>query len=305
MSDWLRSLAVLGMAFVAVVTATLGLAGVVVPGEPPTAPVAGANGEPEASATPMPTDAGWLGLGGTLAVSGDREGEFRLTRESLQNRYSLTGDDGRISFEGNPIDVAQLSYDGLEFFPDPEDCTVEPLNLDTAIGVGQAELTCIDLEDIRGNGTISLHGQIGLPVDRLAERTLPLTGGSLEVGPETWIIEEAYLFTWQMPAIAGAPQYNLELADRVTENASPAIAQLNVSYDIESHALTPATVERDGEFATIPEGACRIEREELGRQNPRTTVVELTISCSEVDVPGLGPVPISGTVVVDEVAWPE
>lgn len=305
MNDWLRSLAVLGMAFVAVVAATLGVAAVVVPGEPPAGLVNDASGEPGAPATPMPTVVGRPGIGGTLAVSGDRQGDFQLTRESVENRYSLTGSQGRISFDGQPVEVAQLSYDGLEFFPDPEDCTVTPLNLDTAIGVGRAELTCTEIEDVRGNGTISLAGEIGLPVDILAERTLPLTGGSLEVGPETWIIEEAYLFTWQMPAIAGAPQYNLELADRVTENRSPAIAQLNISYDIETHALGAVSLERDGETAPIAEGACRIEREELGRQNPRTTVIELTITCAEVEVPGLGPVAISGTVIVDELAWPE
>ena len=306
MNDWLRSLAVLGMAFVAVVAATLGVAAVVVPGEPPAGLVPGASGEPGAPATPMPTVVGRPGIGGTLAVSGDRQGDFQLTRESVENRYSLTGSQGRISFDGQPVEVAQLSYDGLEFFPDPEDCTVTPLNLDTAIGVGRAELTCTEIEDVRGNGTISLAGEIGLPVDMLAERTLPLTGGSLEVGPETWTLEELFLFTWQMPAIAGSPQHNLELIDRSggqTGDDQP--SQLNIAYDLETHALTPVSIERIGEQSAIAEGACRIEREELGRQNPRTTVIELTITCAEVEVPGLGPVAVSGTVVVDELAWPE
>lgn len=298
MNDWLRSLAALGMAFVAVLTATLGLAGAFVPGEVAGPPGAGTSDGPRASATPPPA-LGRPGLGGTLAVSGDREGEFRLTRESIENRYSLTGGDGRISFEGQPVEVAQLSYDGLEFFPDPEDCTVTPLNLDTAIGVGQAQLDCADLEDIRGNGVISLAGEIGLPVDMLAERSLPHTGGTLAVGPETWTIESAFLFTWQMPAIAGAPEYNLDLVDEV------AGAGFHISYDVETHALAPAAVDRIGESRGIDPDACTIQREELGKQNPRTTVIEVTISCPEVEVPGLGAVPIEGTVVVDELAWPE
>jgi hypothetical protein len=309
MNDWLRALAVLGTAFVAVVATTLALAGAVVPGQSagPT-PSAGAGEVPiggAPAATAGATPGGRPGIGGALTFTGDLEGVFELTRESLENRYALTGSDGRIGFEGQPVEVAQLSFQGWEFFPDPEDCTITPQNLDGAIGVGRADLVCTDLEEIRDKGTVSIEGNIGLPIDMLAERTLPFTGGTLQVGDEAWIIEEAFLFTWEMPVIGGAPQYNLELVDLVTESDSPDIGRLNVHYDIESHALTAITVERDGDLAEIPEGACEITREELGKQNPRTTVIEVRITCAEVEVPGLGPVPIEGTVVVDELAWPE
>lgn len=309
MHDLTRSFAVLGLAFVAVVAVTLAVAGVLVPGPAAGLPTAttDASGNPVTipPATPPPTVTGRPGIGGTLAVSGDRDGTFALTREDLGERYSLAGSDGRIGFAGQPVEIAQLSYDGLEFFPEPEDCEITPLNLDTAIGIGRAELVCADLEDIRGNGTISLAGEIGLPVDMLAERTLPFTGGELTVGDETWIVEEAFLMAWEIPTIGGAPQYNLEIADRVTENASPDIGQVNIHYDIETHALTPVSIERNDELSEIPADACELDTTELGMQNPRTRVLELVISCASVEVPGLGTVPISGTIVVDELAWPE
>ncbi|HSK94117.1 MAG TPA: hypothetical protein VLA76_08690 [Candidatus Angelobacter sp.] len=311
MNDLARSLAALGLAFAAVVAATLGLAGAIVPGPaavdvPPATTDASGNQVTPPPVVPAPTTTGRPGIGGTLAVSGDREGTFALTRETTAERYSLTGSDGRISFAGQPVEVAQLSYDGLEFFPDPEDCEITALNLDTAIGVGRAELACTDLEDVRGNGTISLAGEIGLPVDMLAARTLPFTGGSLEVGPETWTFDDAFLFAWEIPIIGGRPQYNLELIDRSGgQVGAEQPARLNIHYDIETHALTPINVERSGELSAIPEGACQLVTTELGRQNPRTRVLEIAISCDTVDVPGLGAVPISGTVVVDELAWPE
>jgi hypothetical protein len=61
---------------------------------------------------------------------------------------------------------------------------------------------------------------------------------------------------------------------------------------------------RDGETADIAAGACALQREELGRPNPRTTTVEIAIDCPSVEVPGLGVAPIGGSVVVDELEFP-
>lgn len=293
----LRSVTLLGLGFVGVVAGTLGLAALIVP-----APASSQQGEassPGASAAALlPAPSGGIpGLGGALAVTGDREGTFVLTRESVEGGYALVGSQGRIVFAGQPVEVTQLSYDGLDFFPDPEDCTITTGDLDSGAGIGFAELSCVDLADIRETGVITIEGTIGLPVDQLAGRELPLTGGSVAVGDETWSFEFAYLLLWQQPAIAGLSDANMELVDETQGG-------LLFSYDIQTHRTSVTGVMRAAETVGIPEGACGLQRAELGRPNPRTTTVELTIECAAVDVPGLGVVPISGTVVVDELEFP-
>jgi hypothetical protein len=292
----LRSVTLLSLGFVGVVAGTLGLAALIVPAP---ASQEGGTSSPGASeaAVVAPPSGGIPGLGGTLVVTGDREGTFVLTRESLEGSYALVGSQGRIVFAGQPAEVTQLSYDGLDFFPDPEDCTITAGDLDSAVGIGFAELSCVDLADIRETGVITIEGTLGLPVDRLAGRDLPLTGGSLAVGDETWSFEFAYLLLWQQPAIAGRTGANMELVDE-------AHGGLLFSYDIETHRTSVTGVMRASETFDIAEGACGLQREELGRPNPRTTTVELIIECAAVDVPGLGVVPISGTVVVDELEFP-
>lgn len=298
MGDWFRSVSVLGMAFVGVVVLTLGLAAAIVPGTAVSSQ--GDDGTPSASAIAREPEVtgGIPEVGGTLTVTGDVDGTFRLTRESLDGRYSLVGDQGRISFEGVPTEVAQLSYEGLEFFPAPADCSVAPRELDTTVGVGSAVFRCDDLEDIRGDGVISIEGVIGLPVDMLGERSFPASGGSVEVGGETWQFSEALLFTAPLPAIAGAAYYNLELVDEEAGGA------LNFTYDHLTHRLTLVNVGRDGQGADTPAGACTLHVRVLGKTNPRTTITELTIHCAAVDVPGLGTVAIDGTVVVDQIDFP-
>lgn len=305
MSDWARSLVVLVTAFLAVVATTLGLAFAIVPG--PTLPSQGspepdtAGGSPDPRALdPDPVEAGGIpGLGGTLTVTGDRTGSFRLTRQAeLGGAFGLEGDDGRIIFQGQPAEVSQASFDGLQFFPDPDDCTVSPGNLDDRIGIGFAELECPELTDIRGNGIIGLSGELGMPLNVLAARPFPESGGTLQVGPETWQIGETWLATWAQPVLAGNRQYNLVMADDALE------ASLGFDYDTQTHELSLAAV-RVGEVENpVSDGACQLRRTELGKWSPQITVSELEVACSEVDVPGLGAVPISGTVVVDELAFP-
>lgn len=300
----LRSLALLAMAFAAVVVVTLALSGVIVPERP-----AAARGQPGASASagggrpvdvPQPSSGGIPGLGGTLTATGDYEGTIRLSHDSVQESYALEGDGARIVFGGgSPATIDQVSFDGWQFFPDEDQCTLTTGNLDNAIGIGFAELSCIGLEEIRDKGTVDLAGEIGMPVDLLAERTLPDAGGTLTVGDETWTIGWSYLATWQQPILGGVEAYNMELEDLEGGTA------LNFHYDIETHAITPATVARGGEEADVDPGACHVGREELGKHNPRTTVIEITVDCPSVEVPGLGAVPISGTVVVDELQFPE
>lgn len=295
--EWLRSVTVIGIAFAGVVVATLGLAAVIVPSSAPTSNETGSPGASAVGVLPTP-GSGIPGLGGQLTVTGDRQGTLVLTRESQDGNYALVGGDGRIAFEGAPVVVTQVSYDGLEFFPEEGDCTVTPGNLDNAVGIGFAELVCTDIADIRDNGVVTIAGTIGLPVDRLAGREMPLTGGSIQVGDETWTFEFALLLLWQQPMIGGETNANMELLDEGLG------AALSFFYDIETHRTSVTEVMRDGETIPVPDGACRLEREELGRPNPGAMTIELGIDCSAVEVPGLGTVPITGTVIVDELEFP-
>ena len=299
MNDWFRSLAVLGAAFAGAVVITFGLAVLIVPGLAGSAqgpPDPASSGDPAAVET---DDPGAIpGLGGSLAVTGDREDTFRLTREHNGERYSLEGDKGRIIFEGRPVEVAQMSFDGLEFFPEADDCTITPGNLDDRVGIGFAELRCENLTDIRDTGTFTFAGTIGMPLDMIAESDLPASGGTVEVGDETWQFAEAILFSFQRPAIAGDAEYNMELTD---EAAGGVIGFL---YDIQTHQLTLAHVARGEESVDVPADACELREREIGRHNPRTAAIELSIRCAGVDVPGLGTVPISGTLIVDRVEFP-
>ena len=43
----------------------------------------------------------------------------------MTGTYSLVGDRARIVFEGSrPPVVSQVSWEGLEFFPEPDACTI-------------------------------------------------------------------------------------------------------------------------------------------------------------------------------------
>jgi len=82
-SDWFRAITALGVAFASVVIVTLGLAVAIVSTPADTPNVAGAGlrdpfpavGEPQ-GAVAIP------GLGGTLAVTGDRQGDLHLNHQA-------------------------------------------------------------------------------------------------------------------------------------------------------------------------------------------------------------------------------
>ena len=292
MGDWFRSATVLVMAFVAALVVTMGMANVIAPGGAPDAETAdrGDGGSPTATAAPVE------GVGGNLSVSGDREGTLTLTREANEERYSLVGDDARMVFEGQPTTVAQVSWEGLEFFPEPDDCTITAGELDDQLGVGYAEVVCTELVDIRDGGTISLSGTLGLPLFMVGDSDLPETGGNVTVGDETWEFAEAMLFTSPVNTGPGTEDYNMELVD-------DRLGSLRFRYDVQTHALSLVSTQRGGETSTLDPGACSLATEELGRISPSAAIVELTIDCPAVDVPGLGPVPIVGTVIVQQLEF--
>ncbi len=304
MSDWLRSTTVIAITFVAVVVVTLGLATVLVPRAGVAAPpgelaASGAPGESAAAGPlePEPTD-GIPRVGGALAFSGDHSGTLELTRDSLEGAYGLLGSNGRMTLEGQPGVITQISFDGWEFFPDPEQCTIVAGDADAQLGLASAEIACTELVEIRDKGVVSVAGTINLPADRAGPRPLPATGGTAAVGDEAWTFDQAFLVTWTQPVVVGQDAYAMELVDVATG------ARLLFGYDANAHRMTVGAVERDGQAVDVPADACALEREMLGKPNPRDIAAEIAITCPAVEVPGLGVVAIEGTVVVDELGYP-
>lgn len=304
MNDWFRSVSALGMAFVGVVVVTLGLAMVMVPGPVGSSrttgtAVPGTSGNAEA---PDPIDVIPTRVGGMLTVTGDRQGTFTVDRESIDGRfglrYGLIGDEGRVFFDGRPLAVVQMNFDGMSFFPEPEECTIAPGQLNPAIGVGAARLQCVDVADVRGNGVVTIEGTIGIAGDRLGMRgDLPPSGGSVDIGGETLTFSEARVSVARRPAVVGG-----RFGSRVP--AEDGDSSLGFDYDAQTHELSLVNLEVDGAFAEVAHGACAISTRELGVLNPRTTVIDVSIRCAAVDVPGLGPVPIEGSLIVEQVGTP-
>jgi hypothetical protein len=305
MGDWFRSVTVLVMAFVGAVVVTIGLATVIVPGGAAGPQAAGGGDDGAGGESAPPSLQPIEGVGGHLTVTGDLEGTLTLNRESNDARYSLVGDDARMVFEGDPPAVAQVSWEGLEFFPEPSDCVITPGELNDQLGVGYAEVECTGLVDIRDGGTIDASGTLGLPLTMVGEADLPEMGGSATVGDETWEFDEALLLAIPFSAVAGEEDYNMILARAGTTDGCPgqdcSRTSLRFSYDVETHRLTLVNVERDGEDADLAAGACALEMTELGRLTPGTAVVEMTIDCPAAEVPGLGTVPITGRVIVQQI----
>ena len=111
----------------------------------------------DSTATPMPTIAVGAradATGGSLAVSGDREGAFTLDRDSydvadqsgLRARLcprrvravsASLGEDGAI-YLGTIPRVEQIDFEAMAFYPEPDACTITPGELNPAIGVASA-----------------------------------------------------------------------------------------------------------------------------------------------------------------------
>lgn len=288
-SDWFRSITVLGIGFVAVIAVTIGLATILIPTptvsvQPSSQPSAG-----EASSVAAPPYVPGQ-IGGTIVVSGDVETSFRVTRESTDGRYALIGDEGRVYFEGDPITVAQVSFEGLEFFLDEDDCTLTPGTRNDETGVADAHLRCEQVPDVRDTGVVTLDGTIGVASDLVGLRgDLPPLGGTITFGDRTLTYGAVSMLHPRFTAVVG------QLLD-VEEEALVVIA-----YDDQSHSLELAEVTIDGIVTELPPDACDLATTEIGRVNPHTRQLELRIACPPVEIGGLGTVTVEGTLMIEEI----
>ena len=65
------------------------------------------------------------------------------------------------------------------------------------------------------------------------------------------------------------------------------------SYAVEGASSANRTVSNLGDSS-----------QEIGKVNPRNTLVEMTIRCPAVELPGTGPIAIDGTVMVEQLEAP-
>ena len=319
MKEWAAGLTILAVAFVGTVVVTVGLAAVIVPGGIGSSSAL----DPDASSvtavdmTPQPVDQAPTAIGGTLVLSGDLDETLVLDREDAEigfnfdtetgialledGPYRLVGEEGRVTFGVDPLVVEQLDVAGLSFYPAPDDCQVTPGVLNPALGIATAGLRCEEITDIRDNGVVTVDGTIAVAGDVLGMRgELPPTGGTIAVGTATIELPEARIFldSFSFDALTGLA--SVPLFDDDSE------AGLVLAYDRETHELSLSTVVAGPDAsAEVPDGACSVDRSDLGVLNPRTSVVELAIHCEELDVAEMGTVAVDGTLVVDQIGVDE
>jgi len=310
MRRWSGSLIVLGIAFASSVAITIALVVIVVQdrgtssnarSEPPTPIIA-------AEATPPAT-------GGTLSVSGDRDATFSLDHDSYDvgiepdfergfarvefRRFGLEGEQGAIAFSTDPLVVEQIDFDGLAFYPDPNDCTITPGELNPAIGVGSARLQCGNLTDIRDAGKVSLDGAVALPADLLGMRgDLPPPGGRIEVGDRTLEFSDGRMLVQNALTEDTERQPLFLYGDDDTSS-------LGFERDPETAKLFLTYVVIDEELFDIADDACAVTDDDLGPANPITTVQELTIRCDALELGSHGVVAVDATLVIDLIVSPD
>lgn len=277
---------------------------------------------PSATAEPTPTpeptfDIGLAPqrVGGRLEVEGVRTGTLVLDegRGGLGNRYEvevenedeggvvhvvpaedaiLQGPDGRLRFERGTGLITLIDYDGLSFYPEPDDCDVTLGTLNKDNGLMAALVECPELSDIRGGGSVSIAGVLALPADVLRGRgDIPETGGTVDVDGSTVTFTEAEIFLAQDVTSED---------ERIRWGIHTAgfLSSLYFEYEIGAGQFFLSTIIVEEESAVLEE-PCPLEAEELGRINETTTAVRLTFDCAGVEVPGGGTGSVTGMIVAD------
>lgn len=296
-SDALRAVAKEPLAVLAVVVVVAAAALILVRG----LPVAELSGSPPADGGSLPGQ-----VGGIVSVEGDRTGTMVLDRlqqeptfddsdpETVSVRLGpvrLTGD-GQVTFSRDPEEgVTQIAYDGLSFHPEPGDCTVVQGLHDPQHALVTATLECDALSDIRGNGTVSLRGDVALPADLFDARgSIPPSGGSLVADSTAITFSEAVTlvgpsviaFTGRTPTPVGGGE-------------PPTI--LGVEHEAEGGTWFLTSFQTGSDFASDPAG-CRLGVEQLGKLGPQAFAVRLTFEC-DLERDGGASMSVEGKLVID------
>lgn len=234
--------------------------------------------------------------GGQLEVTGAAEGTITLERTAHGPNYGFENNETRIFFASDPLSIDQMSYDGLAFFPEPEDCEFTEGEHNEDAGLVGVEVSCPELVDIRDNGTITLEGVLALPANLVIALDIPDIGGTLIVGDEEWEVVDSRLLVG--PQFQGSNGGSGEIG--LSLNPEEPSKGLFLSYDLETDQLSPGNVFYEETVTDLSPDACDIVSETLMVVNPQAEYHELSITCESVDVPDLGTVSIEGTVVYEK-----
>lgn len=234
-------------------------------------------------------------VGGQLEVTGAAEGTITLERTAHGPTYGLENSKTRLFFESDPLTISQMSYEGLAFFPEPEDCEFTEGEHNEEAGLVGVEVSCPELVDIRDNGTITLEGVLALPADLVIEVDTPDTGGTITIGGEEWEIVNPLLFVG--PRFRGDELTEIEF-NLFTNSAEKG---LNLVYNDDSGRMALTAIHYDQRSQPVEGSGCNLMDEEVMIVNPQMEFHELTIDCEDLEVPGLGTVSIEGSVVYEKI----
>lgn len=234
--------------------------------------------------------------GGQLEVSGASEGTITLERTAHGPTYGLENAKTKIFFESEPLTISQMSYDGLAFFPEPEDCEFTAGEQNEESGLVAVEVSCPELVDIRDSGTITLEGVLALPADLVLELDLPERGGTVTIGDETIAFgSDLHLFVGPSPDDHGISEI------RLTAVSDSPQATLVFPYDLDSGLLRLGRVGYSGGSTDVDTGECSHDLSELAVINPQARILQLDFSCPEIQLANVGQVPVEGTLVFEQI----
>jgi hypothetical protein len=287
-----KSLGVLLGAVTLIILGVVGLARVTVPDEPNFAEGLEEGGtDADTFLETLP-----IAVGGQLELSGAKEGTVVVDQNVNGPSYGLGNSKTRIFFEGSPLSVSQMSHDGLTFFPEPEDCEFTTGVQNEETGITAVKMSCPELVDIRGNGTLTVEGYLALPASLVLAEEIPDTGGVLTVGKEEWGV------TLPMLMIVGFGGFSIEGSENgLWLGDSEYVRGVFLEHNADLDTLTPHSVIYDGRIHEIADGACITQEEVVMILSPEAEMRALTLSCQDVEIPGMGAVGIEGTVVYDRV----
>lgn len=275
---------------VLVVAGVVGLAWITVPDEPSFVEAL-EEAEAGGDATPFVPDA----IGARLTLSGAREGTIDLEPKGNGPNFGLGNSKTQVYVVGGPLAVSQMDHDGLSFFPDPEDCEFTTGEHNEAAGIVAVHISCPELVDIRGNGTLEVEGQMALPAGLVLSLEIPETGGVLTVGDEQWEVSEPLLLLGDIPG-AGSGEVGLWLTE------SDHLRGVFLAYQPEIDTLRLAKVRDDeGMVRDVESSECSIDDRQVLVINPDARLMELTLSC-DVEIPDLGSV--EGTILYERINVP-
>lgn len=236
-------------------------------------------------------------VGGRVTVSGAREGTIDLVQKGNGPNFGLGSSRTQIYFEEGPLAVSQMDHDGLSFFPDADDCQFTTGEHNEAAGIAAVSMTCPELVDIRGNGTLTVEGQFALPANLVLSLETPETGGTITVGEEQWEIVEPRLFVADRPVVVGETDIGLWLT------GDDHFRGIFLEYDPEGDTLRLARLRDDeGLLHEVVSAACTIDDQETMVINPDARLMELTLFCEDVEIAGMEPQLIEGTVLYEKIS---